>query len=115
MIKKRNASYRAIFSIIIAAITFAVIYFDYYASYIGIVAQLALAALVLVASGLAIRTSMGFKGGYGVYMLSGKHGISQVDAIAKSSKLTKADSEKALSAAINAVISALKKADALTG
>ena len=85
MIKKRNASYRAIFSIIIAAITFAVIYFDYYASYIGIVAQLALAALVLVASGLAIRTSMGFKGGYGVYMLSGKHGISQVDAIAKSS------------------------------
>ena len=35
------------------------------------------------------------------------------DAIAKSSKLTKADSEKALSAAINAVINALKKGDAV--
>ncbi len=36
-----------------------------------------------------------------------------VDAIAKSSKLTKADSEKALGAAINAVITALKKGDAV--
>ncbi len=36
-----------------------------------------------------------------------------VDAIAKSSKLTKADSEKALTAAINAVITALKKGDAV--
>ncbi|MHB1660586.1 MAG: HU family DNA-binding protein [bacterium] len=36
-----------------------------------------------------------------------------VDAIAKSSKLTKADSEKALSATISAVIGALKKGDAV--
>lgn len=36
-----------------------------------------------------------------------------VDAIAKSSKLTKVDSEKALSATISAVIGALKKGDAV--
>ncbi len=34
-----------------------------------------------------------------------------VDAIAKSSKLTKADSEKALSATVDSIIGALKKGD----
>lgn len=36
-----------------------------------------------------------------------------VDAIAKSSKLTKLDSEKALNSTMDAVISALKKGDAV--
>jgi DNA-binding protein HU-beta len=36
-----------------------------------------------------------------------------VDAIAKSSKLTKADSEKALNAAVESVVAALKKGDSV--
>lgn len=36
-----------------------------------------------------------------------------VDAIAKLSKLTKADSEKALSSTVDAIINALKKGDAV--
>lgn len=75
--------YKRIASVAIALVVFAFIYFDYYAYYLGIILQLVLALAVLMASGIAIKKLLSLKGGYGMVMLSGSHGISEIDALAK--------------------------------
>ena len=62
---------------------FAVIIFSYYASFLGLPLQVALAVFTLIASGMAVRGLKSLKGGYGIYMIGGRRGISTVDGISK--------------------------------
>ncbi len=82
----QKIKYAGVYAWAIAFATVAILYFDYYASVLGIVLQVGIALLALVASGMGIRYLMHYNGGYGLYMLSGKHGIREVDAIAQQHK-----------------------------
>jgi len=75
--------YKEIASLAIALVVFVFIYFDYYAVYLGIALQVILALASLVISGLAIKKLLGTKGGYGMIMLSGRHGIKEIDYLAR--------------------------------
>lgn len=74
--------YKEIASIAIAVLVFAFVYFDYYANYLGIALQVIMAIAVLAVSGIAIKKLLGLKGGYGMVMLSGRHGIAEIDMLA---------------------------------
>ena len=75
--------YKRIAAVAIALVVFAFIYLDYYAYYIGVILQVVLALAVLMASGMAIKKLLSLKGGYGMVMLSGRHGIREIDILAK--------------------------------
>ena len=81
--RSRFLAYKKAASVAMAIVVFAFIYFDYYAYYLGLALQIILPIAVLVVSGLAIKKLLSLKGGYGMVMLSGEHGIKEIDYLAK--------------------------------
>ncbi|MEM3883973.1 MAG: site-2 protease family protein [Methanothrix sp.] len=81
--KSRFLAYKKAASVAIAIAVFAFIYYDYHAYYLGLALQVALPIAILVVSGLAIKKLLSLKGGYGMVMLSGEHGIKEIDYLAK--------------------------------
>ncbi len=77
-IRYANAMTAAIF-----VASFVILVLDYYAGSLGVVNQIIVALGTLLISGAAIKKLKSLKGGYGIYMLAGKRGISTVDSLSK--------------------------------
>ncbi len=72
--------------ILLAVLEFAFIYFDYNYAWTGVAARWisGLASLFIV--GVVIQREKHFAGGYGMFLLSSKHGISSIDEISQKHK-----------------------------
>ncbi|MEM3841263.1 MAG: site-2 protease family protein, partial [Candidatus Micrarchaeaceae archaeon] len=70
-------------AIALAAVEFAFIYFDYNYAWSGIAARWVTGLLSLFIVGIAIQRIKRLSGGYGIFLLSGKHGIGSINSISK--------------------------------
>ncbi len=77
---------RASAYVVLLVVSMFIIYRLYYASYLGLILQWALAIATLVISGIIITKVDGLNGGYGIYLLKTKKGLSTIKKIAYSNE-----------------------------
>jgi membrane-associated protease RseP (regulator of RpoE activity) len=72
--------------VLLAILEFAFIYFDYNYAWTGVAARWASGLASLFIAGLVIQREKHFAGGYGMFLLSSKHGIAAIDEISQKHK-----------------------------
>ena len=78
---QKNAITASIF-----VLEFAIIAFCYFASFLGLINQAFIAIITLIVSGMAVQKARALQGGYGLYMIGGKNGISIIDSMSKKAR-----------------------------
>jgi membrane-associated protease RseP (regulator of RpoE activity) len=72
--------------VLLAILEFAFIYFDYNYAWTGVAARWASGLASLFIVGVVIQREKHFAGGYGMFLLSSKHGIAAIDEISQKHK-----------------------------
>ncbi len=78
-----RAQHAEIKSLAILILSIIAVYIAYLASQIGIILQIIAAFVILLLCGIGIQRTMEFKGGYGLMLLGGSHGITTINKLAK--------------------------------